>query len=123
MFAYHKKCGVQDSATYEGIDCITQEESSCFYIPNIFSSNGDGVNDVFDIQGECEVVTYNLQIFDRWGNKIYTSTFIDDKWNGRINGHEVLSGVYVYRMQVEFIKEKRVYSQSKTGTVTILGGR
>lgn len=71
------------------------------YIPNIFSPNGDGVNDRFTIQGGSDLLEIEeLSIFDRWGNQIYTSTkeFENDGngWDGFYNGSSVQAGLYVY---------------------------
>jgi len=64
-------------------------------IPNIFSPNGDGINELFNIKGlstEDKVI-----IYDRWGIKIYEFSGIDDSWDGRtISGAECSSGIYYY---------------------------
>ena len=68
------------------------------YIPNIFSPNDDGINDIF--QPFSEVVTFEkLMIFDRWGNRIYETKERDPFWNGKFQGNECIPGVYVYMIE------------------------
>ena len=68
------------------------------YIPNIFSPNNDGINDIF--QPFSEVVTFEkLMIFDRWGNRIYETKERDPFWNGKFQGNECIPGVYVYMIE------------------------
>lgn len=59
-----------------------------------------GKNDSWFVIGEC-VEEFECQIFNRWGNKLYTMTDINDKWDGTYNGKEVPQGVYVYILSVK----------------------
>jgi gliding motility-associated-like protein len=63
--------------------CIVSEY--VFYVPNTFTPNGNGVNDIFlpVISGYAEG-TYHLMIFDRWGNLIFESTDADIGWDGKV---------------------------------------
>ena len=86
-------------------DMITRilviEEDVTLYVPNSFSPNGDGKNDHFYVKGlELDPVFFHLQIFDRWGNLVFESSDINEKWNGSINGSEYYSqpGVFVYNL-------------------------
>lgn len=64
-----------------------------FYIPNIFSPNQDGVNDVFRVFGAEDLIEKrDLTILDRWGAKIYHGP----EWDGTHNGQKVNPGVFVY---------------------------
>jgi gliding motility-associated-like protein len=64
-------------------------------IPNVFSPNGDGINDLFTIKSSG-LKTYDLVILNRWGNKVFTSTSPKDHWDGKDNGKPVPDGVYFY---------------------------
>lgn len=69
-------------------------ESSCSFA-NVFTPNGDGLNDFFDV--DCELITdYNLVIFNRWGNKLYESNDLDQPWDGTNSGSEVPAGTYFF---------------------------
>jgi len=65
------------------------------YAPNVFTINGDGLNDVFYVRGVF-INTFNLKIFDRWGKNIFETNDINTGWNGTINGQVASSDVYVF---------------------------
>jgi len=71
-------------------------EVSCpckMYLPNIFSPNGDGFNDVYLPKVDFELVQFSMFIYDKWGNVAYkTNTY--SGWNGKINGKDASAGVY-----------------------------
>ena len=62
---------------------ITVTKSDIF-IPEGFSPNGDGINDYFVIKGADKYVI-NLQVFNRWGNKVYESQHYINNWDGLSN--------------------------------------
>ncbi|MEM7039406.1 MAG: gliding motility-associated C-terminal domain-containing protein, partial [Bacteroidota bacterium] len=64
-------------------------------IPNVFSPNGDGINDLFDVQG-VNVLTYEMSIYDRWGRVLFVTSALTNMWDGRFNGKEMPEGVYFY---------------------------
>lgn len=70
-----------------------------FYIPNAFTPNNDGVNDVFTFYGSgIDQHEFVMRIFDRWGQQMYFSKDVHEGWNGRMNNTEEImpSGVYTY---------------------------
>ena len=69
--------------------------ASELFVPNIFSPNDDGQNDVFKPRG-TEPFGYELRIYDRWGNLVFTSTEIDEGWDGKFRDKPMNSGVFVY---------------------------
>lgn len=81
------------------------------YIPNAFSPNGDSHNDEFRIFACQGVVRISkVQIFSRWGNLVFEQSDIDPVcevgtklWDGRLNSRKVNSGVFVYKVTVEYI--------------------
>jgi len=94
---------VYEDATYEaqmynGEGCvytytIDVEVYEQIYIPNAFTPNGDGNNDIFYAQMGDNVISYELQVYDRWGAKVFEG---QSEWNGQHNGVDVNSGVFVY---------------------------
>ncbi|SRR6266496_5242591 len=66
------------------------------FVPDAFSPNGDGVNDLFKAQSYCNVDDYDLQIYNRWGTKIFETKDINTGWDGTINGINEPLGTYVY---------------------------
>lgn len=74
--------------------------SCSVFIPNAFTPNGDDLNDRFLIQTSdvCQILDFNIQIFDRWGNLIYETKSPDPSqaWDGTVDGKESRQGVYMF---------------------------
>lgn len=66
------------------------------YIPNAFTPNGDGLNDVFRPKINCFLSKFHCRIYSRWGKIIFESNDINETWNGYLNGIKLPSGSYVY---------------------------
>jgi len=87
---------------------IIVDETRKIYIPNVFSPNGDGINDYFEIQGGPDVrLIRSLNIYDRWGAQLFNA--IDQpmnspsaRWEGDRLGQPVETGVYIYSAMVQF---------------------
>lgn len=96
---------------------------SAEFIPNIFSPDGDGINDVLFVQannGIAEVLTF--RIFDRWGNMVFEDQIFAPNdpahgWDGVYKGKMMNPGVYVYHAE---IKTKDGEVISKTGDITVV---
>lgn len=72
-------------------------------IPNSFTPNGDGLNDELLVY-LSGVESFQITIFDRWGEKVFESTDIYKGWDGNLrNGKNAPSGAYVYRIQGRLI--------------------
>jgi len=72
------------------------------YIPNAFSPNGDGINDEWTVYPASDPVRMEVQIYDRWGSRVFESSTPDFDWDGTFRGEESPPGVYVFRLTVEF---------------------
>lgn len=87
-------------------------------IPNVFTPNNDGSNDnfVIDIEGEDK---YDLQIFNRWGNKVFESKDSKKTWNGKDmnDGGECPAGVYYFIFNYQLRAQDPA---TATGTVTLI---
>lgn len=70
------------------------------FIPNAFSPNGDGVNDLLRFRGK-QVVSFHMAIFSRWGEKVFETNDINAFWDGRYNGNPCIPGVYTYYCKVK----------------------
>jgi gliding motility-associated-like protein len=95
--------------------CIDPDVS--IYVPNAFTPNGDTKNDVFlPIVVGIDPAKYQLWIFDRWGNTIFTTTDIYTGWDGKVDNQEKISqtDTYVWRM---------VARDSVTGNDHVLVGK
>jgi len=100
------------STQYNCIDTTSHtvviEPDFLFYIPNAFTPNDDGINDIFSGKGVF-IVNYEMSIFDRWGNKIFFSDDTTKGWDGRANhGNEIAQGdVYIYSIKITDINKRK----------------
>jgi len=97
--------GCSDTAYGE----VLVQEQQVVYIPNSFSPDGDQLNDWFYIKGKG-LKDLEVDIFDRWGNKVFSGKGLDTRWDGSYqnNGNVCAQGVYVYRVRVLFYTGKEV---------------
>ena len=64
-------------------------------MPNAFSPNGDGINDVYRAKsGYQSIVEFKATVFNRWGQKLYEWTDPAGGWDGKYKGRDVAQGVY-----------------------------
>ena len=95
----------KDSATLQ----VNAYHRSHIALPNAFSPNGDGLNDVFYvIAGKDVKQVKQFQVFNRWGQKMFERTNgktndISFGWNGYYNGQLVVQGTYVYQIVIELL--------------------
>jgi gliding motility-associated-like protein len=88
------------------------------YIPNAFTPNDDGVNDVFKAMG-TGIIDFEMTIFDRWGGIVFNSKDINVAWNARKDNtkEKVQTGVYVCRIDLTDAQRKK---HQITSTVTVI---
>ena len=112
--------GCQDTATKS----IRYKEVIFVYVPNSFTPNGDGRNDVFKVEVIGSVQLFSMKIFDRWGALVYSSKDINEGWVGNhLNGEYYLtSGVYSYVIEYEAWGGglEEAIGEKFTGTITLL---
>ena len=78
--------------------------------PNVFTPNGDGDNDYFNIKFKNAETIY-IQIFNRWGNVIHEITEKTETWDGLINGSKADEGVYFYNYVLKDIEGEKLTGQ------------
>ena len=110
------KITVTDTIRVNYTDCTPPKY--LLWIPNSFTPNGDGLNDIFKPETLAEIEEYTMLIFNRWGQQIFESNNINKAWDGKYKGRIVESGVYTYRIEAtdKLTKEKKVYN----GRVTLI---
>lgn len=94
----------QDVCT--GIDSVRINTELCdciSFMPTAFSPNGDGLNDIFEPRFEpgCAVNGYNFNVFNRWGQKVFSSIVPGTGWDGTINGILADAGTYMFTISFE----------------------
>jgi gliding motility-associated-like protein len=85
-------------------------------IPNIFSPNADGENDVLYVRGSG-VETLLFIVYDRWGEKVFESSSLDNGWDGTYRGRAMDAAVFVYYIKARFINGEE---QTLKGNVTLI---
>ncbi len=86
------------------------------HYPNAFTPDGDGLNDVFKPE-HLFIKEYSLNIFNRWGELIFSSDDIDTGWDGLVNGEAALEGNYSYLSKAE---DYRGLKLSRSGILLLL---
>ncbi|MFM6983434.1 MAG: PKD domain-containing protein, partial [Chitinophagaceae bacterium] len=71
-----------------------------YYLPNAFSPNGDVHNNVYRGEGSVFAYKFKMEIFNRWGEKLWESTDINQGWDGYYQGELCMQDVYVCRVQI-----------------------
>jgi gliding motility-associated-like protein len=90
------------------------------YIPNAFTPDGNNINEEFKPKGYgIKDEPYKMEIFDRWGELLFTSENFNKGWNGTVKGTNVVAqeGVYVYKVMVMDFEGNKKYF---VGHVTLL---
>ena len=109
---------VRDSNGCYASDTFTIYVNSdkAFFVPNAFTPNGDGHNDVFYVYANG-VARVDCYIFDRWGEKVDEFHNIHDGWNGEYKGHPAPMAVYVYWIELVYLDGSVRHAK---GSVTLI---
>lgn len=89
-------------------------------VPNAFSPNLDGVNDVFKPIFNCELSKYRLLIFNRWGELIFDTTDPAEGWNGSIINEPMPIGLFVWKLEYQFAEDAGDPVRIAKGNVLLL---
>jgi gliding motility-associated-like protein len=100
-------------------DSIKVIPCTSFRLPNVFSPNNDGLNDRFRPVGSFSFNYFQMEIYNRWGQRIFVSNDAYYGWDGRCNGVESPSGVYYYVILYESIDNSEKKDR-KQGSITLL---
>ena len=107
----------------DAIGSIVVLEGDCgpaVHAPNSFTPNGDGINDRFKVIVDGEVKNFRLEIYDRWGELIHSSTDHQEGWDGTTNGSEAQDGVYVWKLFYRNGGNGAANREDRIGHVTLL---
>lgn len=92
------------TVTEDGTGCTGEGDvsivvSQLFVVPDVFSPNGDLLNDTYEIVRRHDVTLLEFEVYDRWGKRIFNK--VDEPWDGTYEGEQMPSGVYMYRALIE----------------------
>lgn len=105
-------CGiVTDAIRIDFKDC-----ADMIFVPNAFTPNGDGLNDLFKARAYFRIDSFELRIYNRWGKQIFASTSLNIGWNGTMNNQQAPPGQYVWMLVYK--RNDKLYRQK--GTVLLI---
>ncbi len=87
------------------------------FVPNAFSPNGDGLNDIFHVTARQLINVEEFIIMNRWGNEVFSTNDINQGWNGKYKGKDQDAGVYYYMMRISYPNGKAEFLK---GDVTLI---
>lgn len=88
--------------------------------PNVFTPNGDAMNDVFEVTASSEVSKYSLQIFQRTGDMVFQSDDPGNSWTGDFKVNELPSGVYFWQAKINCLINNEPIEKTYRGSVTLI---
>jgi gliding motility-associated-like protein len=105
-------CGTfYDTIVFKGTDCK-------LYMPNAFTPNNDGKNDLFKVAGYDNLSFFRLRIYNRGGTEVFISSLPEKGWDGLLSGLPQPQGVYVWML--EYKKKYSIETFFRKGTVTLI---
>ena len=101
--------------------CVVQDSIMIhvkeLFLPSAFSPNGDGINDIYYVQGVVDYVQLNFLIFDRWGELVFSADNPQLGWDGTAGGVPLDPGVFIYTLNVKFADGHVVH---ESGSITLV---
>ena len=92
--------GCESPVSYTELEIINIYSFNDFDFPNVLTPNGDGANDVFDLEAYFKTCNaYEIMYFDRWGNRVYRHKENEEPFSGKsFDGSDLMQGVYSYKL-------------------------
>jgi gliding motility-associated-like protein len=110
VVTYNRGCTVSASIR------ISTDGTPPVFVPNAFTPNGDGVDDIWSVFG-TGIKDFRGTVFNRWGEKVFESDNQSDGWDGTFRGQRQPPGVYVYIVDLVYLNGEKV---TKQGSITLI---
>jgi gliding motility-associated-like protein len=94
-------CWQVDTVIIHAKECPPNIEDLIF-VPNAFTPNNDGKNDVFKIQG-FSITNVKMEVYNRWGEKLFSDSDVEISWDGKYSNLETPEGIYVVVLSISYI--------------------
>jgi gliding motility-associated-like protein len=107
-------CTKDASVTVTVFELVCEEPN--IFVPNSFSPNGDGVNDILLVRGQ-HITDMEFMVFDRWGEKVFETRDQNVGWDGTFRGEAVGPAVFVYHLTAWCLDGQRYFTK---GNVTVI---
>ena len=110
------KKGCKEEKTIRiNVDNVNCGEPNIF-VPNAFTPNNDGNNDILKVRGRW-ISKLQFVVYNRWGQEMFTTTDLNNGWNGVFKGNEVAPDVYNYFLQVTCLDNKIFTKRGNTSLI------
>ena len=111
---YQLKVETEKGTVLSNVACVAPPPVLCnllgnIFVPDVFSPNGDGFNDVLEIKGDLSQ-SFQLIIYNQWGSAIFATSDPAQGWNGQQDGKPARAGNYFYQLNV-LDKSKRAFGK------------
>ena len=90
------------------------------FVPNAFSPNNDGENDIFGVKSSCSLDTFQLVVYNQWGTVVFATADVAGGWPGTVNGEPVPVGNYAYALSYSFNVNGKLFKESIHGDIRVL---
>ena len=101
---------------YDDVITVHVNNDLSVFVPNVFSPDGNEINDVLKVIGPA-IASIDFTIYNRWGEKVFSSTDQNVGWDGTYKGKKAEPGAYVYFLEATFIDQNK---KSLKGSITIV---
>jgi len=103
----------------DSLGCVTRDQTNIvvspeLIVPNTFTPNGDGINDLWEVKGLIAYQNAVIDVFDRYGQKVFHSVGYGSSWDGSCNGRIIPPGTYFY------VIDLKVNSQVLSGSLALV---
>lgn len=119
IIPYRVTLTVTDDLGCTDVRGFTTEPPLEIFIPKAFTPNGDGINDSFEIKGS-NIKEFSIRIFDRWGNMVFHSNDINERWDGSNAKDGYHSGTSVYNYIIRYKGPKEEDTKEIKGDITVI---
>jgi gliding motility-associated-like protein len=102
----------QDGCTDSVVQVVCVKDQLIIYVPNAFTPDGDGRNEVFlpILTAGFKPGSYELNIYNRWGERIFNTQDENEGWDGTYLGNQVQIGTYTYTIKLKGSENNKVYT-------------
>jgi len=89
-------------------------------VANVITPNGDGMNDTWKVVSNCDITEFNLRIYNRWGQLVFSSNQVNIAWDGTVYGSPAADGVYFYELEFKDTVIVDVDREDFRGSITLI---
>ncbi len=103
---------ITDKNNCQTVDSVTIQPATCctaMYFPNSFTPNNDFNNDYFGVKTYIDLQLKKFAVFNRFGQLVWSTTNINETWNGRFNNTDAEQGTYFYYFQYQCLEDNKEY--------------